>query len=110
LATPYRNARSGVRYVGDAACAKCHRDIAATYREHPMGRSLAPIADAPPEVRGEGAGRELFEAQGYHYALERRGDQTYLTETRRDAEGRPVEKESYAMSISCVPNRLEGGG
>src|SRR5262249_38128802 len=41
--SPYRNTRAGVEYVGDAACARCHTEIAETYRRHPMGRSLAPI-------------------------------------------------------------------
>src|SRR4051812_32759546 len=34
LVTLYRNARPGVRYVGDAACTRCHSEIAATYRQH----------------------------------------------------------------------------
>jgi hypothetical protein len=46
LATPYRNARPGVRYLGDAACRRCHAEIDATYHRHPMGRSLIPIAEA----------------------------------------------------------------
>src|SRR4051812_45527177 len=37
--SPYANVRPGVRYVGDAACARCHEEIAETYRTHPMGRS-----------------------------------------------------------------------
>ena len=42
--SPFQNARPGVAYVGDAACARCHREIAVDYHSHPMGRSLAPIA------------------------------------------------------------------
>ena len=42
--SPWKNARPGVKYVGDAACAACHEEIAETFRHHPMGRSLAPIA------------------------------------------------------------------
>ena len=45
--TPWKNAHAGVKYVGDAACARCHADIAESFRRHPMGRSLAPIAEAP---------------------------------------------------------------
>ena len=37
-ATPYRNVRPDVRYVGDAVCAGCHHDIAKTYRHHPMAQ------------------------------------------------------------------------
>ena len=44
--SPYKNTRPGVKYVGDAACTRCHAEIAETYRRHPMGRSLAPIATA----------------------------------------------------------------
>ena len=46
------NARSGVRYVGDAACVRCHEGIAKSYRQHPMGKSIVPIDEAPAEVRG----------------------------------------------------------
>jgi Tfp pilus assembly protein PilF len=88
--TPYRNAREGVRYVGDAACTRCHEAIAATYRKHPMGRSLSTIEQAPSDVRGEGAVRELFEAQGFRYAIERRGERTFHIETRRNAQGREI--------------------
>jgi len=39
FATPYRNVRPEVKYVGDAACAGCHAQISRTYHAHPMGRS-----------------------------------------------------------------------
>ena len=42
--TRWKNAQPDVKYVGDSACARCHAEIAATFRRHPMGRSLAPIA------------------------------------------------------------------
>ena len=42
-ATPYRNVRPDVKYVGDEACARCHPAIAASFREHSMGQSLAPV-------------------------------------------------------------------
>ena len=38
--SPWLNTRPEVKYVGDAVCARCHADIAETYRRHPMGRSL----------------------------------------------------------------------
>src|SRR5712691_10215802 len=43
--TVYRNTRPGVQYVGDANCASCHPDQAESYRQHPMGRSFAQIAE-----------------------------------------------------------------
>src|SRR5438067_13883708 len=45
FATPYRNVHPDVKYVGDAECAACHPSQAETYREHPMGRSFAPVAE-----------------------------------------------------------------
>src|SRR5271168_5382980 len=44
--SPYKNTRLEVKYLGDEACIRCHAEIAASYRRHPMGRSLAPIASA----------------------------------------------------------------
>src|SRR5947209_2037218 len=49
--TPFRNVKPGVGYVGDAACAVCHRDIAKRYHAHPMGRSAAWVASASPLER-----------------------------------------------------------
>ena len=47
------NARADVKYVGDAACVECHREISESYRTHSMGRSLYPIGEdlAHPEHR-----------------------------------------------------------
>ena len=60
--SPYQNARPGVGYVGDAACTRCHREIAEAYRSHPMGRSLAPVGGAgtarrPPPLRDSRSSR-----------------------------------------------------
>src|SRR5438309_10681411 len=49
--TPYRNVRLEVRYVGQEVCAKCHPKHDASYRNHPMGRSLALVATAKPVER-----------------------------------------------------------
>jgi Flp pilus assembly protein TadD len=89
--SPFANARPGVAYVGDAACARCHADVAADYRRHPMGRSLAPIAEAGMPALAEAAdGRPLFEAGGLEYSIEDRGGRVYHREVRRDASGRVV--------------------
>jgi Cytochrome c554 and c-prime len=87
LDTPYANARPGVAFVGDQACARCHREIAADYRRHPMGRSLA-TADlaADREFGGESA-KTTFQAQGLRYAVERRDGKLIHSEERHDAQG-----------------------
>ncbi len=85
--SPYLNARPGVEYVGDAACIRCHREIAETYRSHPMGRSLAPVGgpeEGPPI--GPATGLPL-EAKGLRYTVERRDGRVFHKATRHDTAG-----------------------
>jgi Tfp pilus assembly protein PilF len=85
--SPFQNARPGVAYVGDAACARCHHEIAAEYHSHPMGRSLALIAsdwEGPPVTAAAGL---PFEAKGWQYNIERRDRHIVHKATRRSAEG-----------------------
>jgi hypothetical protein len=86
--TPYRNVVPDVGYVGDDACAGCHPAHAAGYRDHPMGRSLAPAAAARP-VEGGAAGNP-FEAEGFRYAVERAGDRLVHRQTCPGPDGRPL--------------------
>jgi len=85
--SPFENARPGVAYVGDAACARCHREIALAYASHPMGRSLAPVGGAgkgPPITAAAGL---PFESQGVQYTVEHRDGRMFHKATRRDAAG-----------------------
>ena len=89
--SPYANTRPDVAYVGDEACARCHSEIAATYRRHPMGRSLAAIDEvAIPGLEEPPNGRTLFVANKLEYSVERRDGRVVHGETRRDASGRVV--------------------
>src|SRR5262249_33327204 len=45
---PFQNVHPDIAYVGDAKCAECHREKAASYRQHPMGRSLLPVSRIEP--------------------------------------------------------------
>jgi Flp pilus assembly protein TadD len=95
-ATPFRNVRPEARYVGDEACADCHRSLAASYRNHPMGRSLAPVpAAAAVESYGADA-RNPFEAGGLLYRVDRRGDRVFHKET---AAGGAVEAEAEVAFV-----------
>jgi tetratricopeptide (TPR) repeat protein len=87
--SPFRNLAPGIDYVGDAACARCHADVAESYRAHPMGRSVATAAaatDGGPLTAPAGA---AFDAAGFHYTVEPRGDRLVHREQRLD-DGRPV--------------------
>jgi hypothetical protein len=88
--SPYENTRPGVEYLGDAVCIGCHREIAQTYRNHPMGRSLHPIATAPTTAGHEASSGPLFVAQGFEYSAENRSGHVIHKETRRDASGRVI--------------------
>jgi tetratricopeptide (TPR) repeat protein len=85
--SPYLNTRPGVAYVGDHVCVRCHREIALAYRDHPMGRSLAPVdADAAGPPMGAAAGLP-FESQGVRYAIERRDGRIFHKASRQDPDG-----------------------
>jgi predicted CXXCH cytochrome family protein len=90
VSSPYANTRLAVGYVGDSACKQCHAKIAATFSQHPMGRSLTPVAAAAATVGDEGSGRPLFTAHGLEYSIERRGGGLWHQETRRDPAGRVI--------------------
>jgi hypothetical protein len=62
-----------VKYVGDAVCARCHADIAETFRRRPMGRSLAPISAAPAVGFDRPSGTTTFGAGPSRYTINRRG-------------------------------------
>jgi predicted CXXCH cytochrome family protein len=82
--SPWLNARPGVKYVGDAACAHCHPDIAETFRLHPMGRSLAPIASAPAVGSARPTGTTTFSAGPSVFTIDRRDGREIHRETCLD--------------------------
>jgi Flp pilus assembly protein TadD len=85
--SPYQNVRPGVGYVGDAACARCHREIAEAYRSHPMGRSLAPIGGAAEAVRIRGDAGLPIESKGVQYNVDRRDGRLFHKATWRGSDG-----------------------
>jgi hypothetical protein len=74
--TPYRNVRPEVQYVGDAACAPCHADIAAAYAQHPMSRSLAPVGRLAEVERYGAKAHNPFEKAGFLYEVVRQAGRT----------------------------------
>ena len=84
--SPWLNTRPGVKYVGDAVCARCHTDIAETFYRHPMGRSLAPIASAPVVGSPGPGGTATFTAGPSVLTIERRDGREIHRETVRDGD------------------------
>jgi hypothetical protein len=86
--SPYRNTSPEVRYVGDEACAGCHADKARTYRQHPMGRSFAPVAAELDRQRLDDKANNPFTALGNQFLVERRGQGVFHRVSYRDPQGR----------------------
>jgi Tfp pilus assembly protein PilF len=97
--------RPGIKSVGDMACARCHAKIAESYRQHPMGRSLAPVMAAPATGASDQAGRVLFEAQGFEYSIEQRDGHVIHQETRRDAAGHIVARNEAEVQVAIGSGR-----
>jgi hypothetical protein len=79
---PLQNVRPGVKYVGDAACAACHADIAETYKNSAMGRSLQPIAAVAAGQRYGPGTNNPFDFLGYRFLVEREADRVRHRQTR----------------------------
>jgi hypothetical protein len=111
--SPWLNAHPDVKYVGDAECARCHADIAETFRRHPMGRSLTPIASAPAVGFTEPNGSANFGVEPSVFTVEREGGREIHRESFRDAGKVLVQVEaevayavgSGARSISYLVER-----
>ena len=81
-ATSYRNVRPEVRYVGDAACAGCHRALAETYARHPMGRSVTAAGGLAALDRYDPASHNPFEQWGDRFRVVPRDGRVFHQETR----------------------------
>jgi hypothetical protein len=86
-ASPFENTRPGVAYVGDAACTRCHRDIAVAYRSHPMGRSLAPVIGMENGPSASARAGLPIEHKGVEYTVEHKDGRVLHKAARRDADG-----------------------
>lgn len=80
--SPYENTRTGVAYIGDAACAQCHPAISEAYRRHPMGRSMTTGAQGGPVPTGV-----VFSAGDLDYEIATRGDEVVHRERQRASAG-----------------------
>jgi hypothetical protein len=106
FATPYRNVRPEVNYVGDRACVSCHPDQAAAYRRHPMSRALVPGADAEPvEQYGPAASNPFvaadpFVTSGLHYRVQPRAGRPIHREWAADADGKVLAEMEAEASFA----------
>ena len=107
-ASGYINTALDVGYVGDQACARCHGEIAALYRRHPMGRSLMPISmdrDAAPGKSALGD-QVVFKASGLEYSVADRDGRVFHQESRRDASSRAVARAEGEVRFVLGSGRI----
>src|SRR5262249_24724284 len=87
---PYQNMHPDVAYVGDAKCANCHQEQAATYREHPMGRSLVPVSRPDTRVSYRSNAHKPFVALGVEFRIDRQNSRLAYHQSIRDEHGETI--------------------
>ncbi|HLJ98154.1 MAG TPA: multiheme c-type cytochrome, partial [Gemmataceae bacterium] len=98
--TVYRNVRPDVRYVGDQTCAHCHAKITRTYHQHPMGRSLVPVAGRGPGQPDAAIPDAEFQARGFHYQVKPQGNRTVHREMKLDPQGHVIAKTEAEVAFA----------
>ena len=76
LSTPWRPNRKDVKYIGPAACIKCHEQESADQHLTAMGRALEPAASS--EILKANP-RLTFRSGPYSHEILRRGDQSFYS-------------------------------
>jgi hypothetical protein len=89
FATPHRNVRPEVEYVGDEACASCHPTEGTSFPQHPMGRSAAYVSHVTKDHYDQ-ATKNPFQALGFEFRIEPHGSEVTHKEIRRDSQRRMV--------------------
>lgn len=80
---PMQTPPAGVRYVGDASCAKCHADKANTHQHSSMAKALE-RGETNPILRD--AKQLEFQTGPYSYQITRRSDQSIYAVKHRDGQ------------------------
>ncbi len=77
-------------YVDAAACASCHREIAATYSQTGMGRAFYRVRPEKMVEDFANANTYFHAPSGDHYTMVRRGDQYFQRRSQLDAKRNEV--------------------
>jgi hypothetical protein len=88
--TSLQNVRPSVEYVGDKACSECHTAIAETYRQHPMGQSVATVASVLPAERFDQDAHNPFKASGLEFKVEKYNGKMIHKTFQRDSQGQVI--------------------
>lgn len=104
---PFRNIHPDVKYVGDEKCIECHKEIHETYREHPMGRSVVPVAALAGEHPYDHEHNNPFTAFGIQFRVDQQGDRVFHRQTQLDGNGQPM--YDFAHEVDYVVGSGERG-
>lgn len=96
---PYKNIHPDVRYVGDAACASCHSDISLSYRDNPMGRSLAPVGKLKNPPLDE-KHRNPFKALNALFRVTQNGDRVFHDVSQHAKSGSAIYQRSLEVQFA----------
>ena len=91
-------------YVGSQVCSECHREIADTYLQHPMGQSSALIGDAK-EIEDYAKQTSFDTPDGHRYIVERSDGRTLHHEQFRTPFGDTLYDQAVAMDLSIGSGR-----
>ncbi|MEK6257520.1 MAG: hypothetical protein AABP62_02780 [Planctomycetota bacterium] len=91
-------------YVGSRVCSECHREIADSYFQHPMGQSSAPIDEA--SAIEDYTTQTFYDTpDGHRYVVERTDGQTLHHEQFRTPFGETLYDQAVAMNLSIGSGR-----
>ena len=91
-------------YVGSQVCSECHREIAATYAQHPMGQSSAPIQEA--RAIEDFVKQAFYDTpEGHRYVVEKSDGRTLHHEQFRTPTGETLYDQAVAMDLSIGSGR-----
>ena len=98
--SPFLNTAPGVMYVGDEACAGCHRSESRSYHAHPMGRGMFAAADSVHLEQYDAGVNNPFQAGPFHFQVSRKGTKLVHKEWCQDAKGRVVAQKEVEMAYA----------
>jgi hypothetical protein len=98
---PFTNIHPDVAYTNnDNLCVPCHADHCASYRLHPMARSLEPMADRALHEILDAKHHNPFSALGFRFSLTRRGQDVWHHLDGDDASGRAVVRTTFPVHFA----------
>ncbi len=93
---PFKNVHPEVPYVNEAVCAKCHREHAKSFSQHPMARTLAPIDKATLSTASSKS-QKPFDALGQQFQNEHRDGRVWHARSARDEQGQALFRQELEV-------------